>query len=201
MKLNISALILAAGHSSRMGKNKFALELAKGLSFLENIVSAYVKIGCDSIVVVTNRDGVEYFNTYLKNKYRKLRLVENYKIDKGRSYSIKLGLKKTENGNYVFIHNVDNPFADTKILKMMYTGIGNHDFVRLINNGRGGHPVLISPKIAEAILKTKENDFNLKTVLESHEGIKIEVADSNILININTVDDYEKFTFAQSGKG
>ncbi|NOY50030.1 MAG: NTP transferase domain-containing protein [Chlorobi bacterium] len=201
MKHTSSAVILAAGHSSRMGKNKFAIELANGMTFLENIIIAYDKMECNSIVVVANSDGAAFFNSFLKNKYRGLQLAENHDVDRGRSYSIRLGLEKLKNCQSVFVHNVDNPYADPEILKMMIERIKDYDFVRILNKGRGGHPVLLSAKIIEEILSLKVEDINLKNILTSNKGVGLEVSNSNILININTVDDYEKFTFAQSGTG
>ncbi len=201
MKHNSSAVILAAGHSSRMGKNKFALELANGMTFLENIIIAYDKMECNSIVVVANRGGAAFFKSFLKNKYRRLQLVENHEVDRGRPYSIRLGLEKLKNCHSVFIHNVDNPFADSAILKMMDESIRDNDYVRILYKGRGGHPVLLSAKIIKEILSLKVEAINLKTILTSNKGVDLEVSNSNILININTVDDYEKFTFAQSKTG
>ncbi|MCK5839504.1 MAG: NTP transferase domain-containing protein, partial [Bacteroidales bacterium] len=52
-----SAVILAAGRSTRMGRPKFALRFAKNLTFLEKIITGYSSFGCRQIIVVLNEQG------------------------------------------------------------------------------------------------------------------------------------------------
>ena len=56
-----SIIILAAGKSSRMGENKFALKYDNNLSFIEKIIETYRDFKCEEIVIVLNKKGIEVF--------------------------------------------------------------------------------------------------------------------------------------------
>ena len=55
-----------------------------------------------------------------------------------------------------------------------------------------GHPILIHKSLKEAILK-EPMDTTLKDFRNRYDFITIEVEDSNILVDIDTQYDYEKY--------
>ncbi len=60
---NISAVILAAGTSGRMKKNKTELMFDNKRTFFEKIASEYINFGCKEIIAVLNE---ESYNSLLK---------------------------------------------------------------------------------------------------------------------------------------
>jgi molybdenum cofactor cytidylyltransferase len=190
---NTNALILAAGLSTRMGKPKHALKLSNGSTFLESLVRQYLDFGCDKIVVVLNPVGLQSGEDSVFLKHRGVSFVENPMPEQGRFLSIKLGLKILGYDLPVFMQNVDNPFAAKRVLEKLKKHISDFDFVKPVYEGKGGHPVLLGPKTISASLKQPSTDLNFKNFLESFIGTKVEVDDENILININTPEDYERF--------
>lgn len=189
---NCSVIILAAGHSSRMGAPKFALPFKNGKIFLEVIISRYEEFGCYNIIVVLNEDG----HKLIRDK--NIEIAENIIVainpypDKGRFFSIQTGINNVKNDSPVFIHNVDNPFVNLAMLKKMLLSL-NSDFVVPVFNGRGGHPVLLSPGICNKLKNEKNAEINFRDFLASFKKTKLQVADNNILVNINTREEYDKY--------
>lgn len=192
MNRKCATIILAAGESKRMGQPKFALPMPNGNTFLENITIKYAEFGCQNIVVVLNKEGLVLINKFSQNLPSQTLLVLNPNPDLGRFSSIKAGLKQIDD-NYVFIHNVDNPFANAELLKQIYDAKKEEHVIKPIVSGRGGHPVLISRKVIDCILIEKENNLNFKEYLKKFQSKEIVVHDETISYNINTYDEYLEF--------
>ena len=187
-----SAVILAAGRSSRMGVPKFALKFNNQNTFLEEIIEKYNSFGCNEIVVVVNSEGVSVLD---KNKIKlsdKIKVFINEHLEWERFYSIKLGLKKSNNYHPVFIHNVDNPFVNLNILSSLFDEITATNFVVPEFKNKGGHPILISEKIIKNIISEEKNDLNFRDFLKRFEKKNIEVDDERILVNVNSEKEYGK---------
>jgi len=182
-----SAVILAAGNSSRMGVPKMSLKFNAKSNFLENIVSEILTCGADEIVVVVNAKA-NFQKDFFATKF-----VVNTHPDWGRFHSLKLGLNGVKNIEKVLIINVDNPFINAKVIDNLVMESNDIDFVYPTYEGKGGHPFLINKKVVTSIINESNIHFNLKEFLKSFNGKSIHVLDEKILANINTKEDYEKF--------
>ena len=76
----ISALILAAGNSERMGRDKASLPYGNGLTFAGQLISAYSQAGCNPIIMVVNNR----VNPAIPDP-GKVQFVLNDHVEKGRS--------------------------------------------------------------------------------------------------------------------
>ncbi len=189
---NCSAIILAAGRSSRMGMPKFALQFSENRTFLDEIIDQYRIFGCKKIVVVINKEGLIFLQKRSKKFAGNIAFIENTHLDRERFYSIKLGIQNVENNFPVFIHNVDNPFIDQKVLERLYS-LSSKDYIVPVFNGNGGHPILLSRNVAGEILKETKNDLIFSVFLKKFEKTRVDVRDKNILININTREEYDRW--------
>lgn len=192
MQVDRSVIILAAGHSSRMGKPKFSLELSDGRTFLEHIVDQYFSFGCKSIILVLNEEVSKHLETININKQTNIQCVINSHPEFERYYSIKVGLSVLGNDNYVFIHNADNPYANQNILKELYNHRSEADYIKPIYKGRGGHPILISPLVVKDINSIENYNIRFNDFLKKYTAKEISTDDNKILVNINTIFDYSK---------
>ena len=192
MKANCSALILAAGISNRMGKPKLMLQMDNNITFLENIANKYNEFGCSKIIVVLNNEGIDLLKLLNIKLPSQTILVLNNHLEFGRFYSIYLGAEQVSS-DYVFIQNVDNPYAHKEVLSQLYKNKQSNGYVVPVLKGRGGHPVLISRKIINKIQSENEFDYNLKDYLTQFSKNEVEIIDDSILLNINTPDDYKAF--------
>lgn len=190
MQEKTSVIILAAGYSSRMKQLKLSLRLSGGKTFLENIINQYVEFGCKEIIVVINKEGSEYLKNNPIDVACKIKFVLNEHPEYERFFSIKTGLSILNKGNFVFIHNVDNPIISKKTLSLIYFQRLNADWIKPVFRNRGGHPILISNKVVEEIVSIKDFKVHLNHFLENYSCKSVEIEDNNILLNVNTQKDY-----------
>ncbi|MGE0090177.1 MAG: NTP transferase domain-containing protein [Bacteroidales bacterium] len=191
--INYSVIILAAGKSSRMGAPKWSLRFNEKSSFIENIISEYYSFGCKEILLVINE--TDYSSFVGKNYHltKNVKVVINKHPEWDRFYSLKLGVGELEKDQPVFIHNVDNPFVNCDVLSKLFENINGSDVVIPEYEGRGGHPILISNKIIEKVLSSKEDILHFKEFMNQFSKAKINIDDKRILVNINSLDEYLQY--------
>lgn len=112
MKKTISAVIVAAGKSTRMGQNKILLKIL-GKSVLERTVEAIMKTNiCDEIIVVASEENIPAFSQELKD-------IEEVRVIKGgetRGESAYKGVLAAS-GDFVLIHDGARPLVTEEIIK------------------------------------------------------------------------------------
>jgi molybdenum cofactor cytidylyltransferase len=183
----ISVLLLAAGNSERMGRYKASLPYGNGLTFAGQLVTVYIQAGCNSIIMVVNNS----VNPAIPDP-GKVEFVLNEHVEKGRSWSILLGLQRVPCGHSCFIQNIDNPYADPVLLRQMCEAIRPERYIVPVFGGRGGHPILLGSTVVDELRK-RNNIRDLRETLK--EFVRFEVLSSNerIHLNINTPEDYLNF--------
>ena len=189
-----SVVILAAGTSSRFGKNKAFLKYNSEHTFLEKIVSTYYNSGIkDGYLVVNN----ETFNDLKNYKFQNFKIIINSEPQNGRLYSLKLAVEKMDNYNYCFIQNIDNPFVNPDLIQKLITNCENCDYIVPTFDGKNGHPALISSKVLKLISKS-DYSFGIKEVLKQFAKKNVIVNDKSVLYNINTIEEYKSiFKFVE----
>ncbi len=191
---DFSVLILAAGFSGRMGVPKFSLPYDKNQTFLTKIIRSYQSAGCKKIVVVVNRTGQEFLREhefFCDNS--DISMVLNTFPERERFYSLQTGLKRFQDGRPVFIQNIDNPFVQPALLHRLAESFSAESFVVPYYNGRGGHPVLLSGKIVSDLMASPDYRQNMRDFLQAYPKIYCPVEDEEILVNINSRQEYKKY--------
>ncbi len=185
-----SVLILAGGESSRMGKSKAFLKYDASKTFLEKIVEEYLLANIEKIILVINKSTLTYENKQILTQFdKKHTLIYNENPEKGRLYSLRLGLRFLNDYKSCFIQNIDNPFVNTKLINNMIPLIKNDSWVSPTYNSKGGHPVLISNSICKTILENDNDSDTLRSILRKFHKIKM-LSNKTVLTNINTEEDY-----------
>lgn len=188
-----SVLILAGGNSTRMKFPKPWLKI-DNTTFLEKIIKTYQSFGIKNIVVIINQKFcIEPWESKIKFLKKQAIIIENTAVEKGRLYSIQLGLQQLADADFVFIQNIDNPFIDKIILEKLQhnrceTGVTVPTF-----NQKGGHPILINRSIKEQIINNFNSSSTLHDVINQFDRKNVEVENESILININTPEEYKKY--------
>jgi len=191
-----SAIILAAGKSGRMGTHKFALKLPDGKAFLEHIAEQYSLFGCKKIIVVVNPEGRGFISENPLVLPDILSFTINQHPEYERFYSLQCGLKELTAENAVFVHNVDNPIVDQKVLLKLMENITANGLVKPVYKNHGGHPILLGREAVRLISQEKDSSINLREYLVRFKRKSIEVDNAGILLNINTLEDYQEFLIA-----
>ena len=193
LKCNTSVVILAGGKSDRMNFPKPFLPYDTKRTFIDKIVYEYNKFGCREVIVVLNEDlNCSQWHEFLSILSKEAIIVYNSFNYLGRFYSVQLGIKALENNDYCFIQNIDSPFIDSELLKKLYDSKTNNGYVVPEYEGKGGHPVLIGKDVINSIKEEKNISINLKDKLRQFDRKTIDTESDNVLVNINTLEDYQK---------
>ncbi len=193
MKTTFGVIILAGGKSERMVYPKPFL-LLNGKTFLQNIAEEYYNSEVKESCLVINEEfsegswksHFEQIKPYIKN-------IEKTDPIQGRFHSIKLGIKNVLRTDFVFIHNIDNPFISSTLIKKLQRHSLVDGYTQLHHQGHHGHPVLISQKIISHINGMKDNDHNLRNVLKGFPEKNVETDEVRILANLNTDKEYKSY--------
>ncbi|TVQ13638.1 MAG: hypothetical protein EA361_09285 [Bacteroidetes bacterium] len=187
---NHHTIILAAGHSSRMGVPKWKLSMPSGETFLEYIVREYSRAGIAPVVVVNDQQEGLLFQEMLPEN---LQIAVNPHPEKGRMYSLQCGLGLIKDAGPCFVHNIDNPFVSSSLIEKMAGALQGHDYLVPVCKDKGGHPLLINEKVATAVLNCPEPLPVLRDFLKNFNGYRMDFPDERILLNINTPQAYRSF--------
>jgi CTP:molybdopterin cytidylyltransferase MocA len=193
LEQNFSAIILAAGKSERLGYPKLSLKYNKENSFIEQIAMKFKTFGCNEIMAVVNQSGYDYIQKHGLKLPINLKLVINEHTEWHRFYSLKTGANGLTGTQVVFVHNVDNPFVNHEVLHNLLVNSNKADYIIPEFNKKGGHPFLISSKIVNDLKTSDFDQKHLKDFLSQYSRLRVPVSDENILVNINTLDEYKKY--------
>lgn len=183
----ISAVIPAAGTSQRMGIAKATLKTDFHLTFAGHLVDSFIAYGCKPVVMVVN----EMFDPAACQTGDAV-IVLNRRLDKGRSWSVLLGLKRVPEHHACFIQNVDNPFVNPALLDKLAGSVTVNSYVIPLCNGQGGHPILLGSEVVDH-LRELEDLTDFRQALKGFAGFKVPFDDERILLNINTPADYRAY--------
>ncbi|MCP4458338.1 MAG: NTP transferase domain-containing protein [Cytophagales bacterium] len=179
-----------------MGFPKPWLSINGEATFLEHLVKVYSDHGVDKIAVVLNNAFYsDPWMDHIRNIEKHSLVIKNDQLGKGRLHSIRIGLEKLKDTEFVFIQNIDNPYIDSKVIDALRESANPNGVSIPTFKGKGGHPVLISNKITMSLMEGYNIRDTLHNVFDEFERRYIEVENENVLININTPKEYSRMQF------
>ncbi len=190
----ISAIVLAAGNSSRMGTDNKMLLPFRGSTVIGTVISALEQSLVDEIIVVKNHETnisqeLDYGN--------KVKFVTNSAANQGLTTSIQCGINKASSStNGYLICLGDMPLlTKTDYNILIKKSLKSENKVILIPkfNNKRGNPVLFSSHFKEDILLL-EDKSGCKPVVIANKDLVIEVpfSTNNCHIDIDTMEDYKR---------
>ncbi len=188
---HITALVLAAGFSSRMKRFKPLLPLEQ-TTVVERCVNLFRDAGIDDIRVVVGHRA----NELIPHLDRLgVRWTMNNRFQEGMFSSVQAGVHDLEDSRYsFFMLPVDIPLVRrTTVLDLLQAFETEKGDVWYPNfMGRRGHPPLISTKFRSALLAW-EGEGGLRAFLaEQHpRTVDVDVADEHILIDMDSPEHYK----------
>ena len=198
-KQKLSAIYLAAGNSSRMGRNKLALPL--GNSFLGcKALQTAIKVGLfEKIVVIIKADDSLQWINPLKN-LENLVFIPINESTEGLSVSLKIGIEHVMDygADGAMILLADQPFITGDTLRQLVTIFQENtdcSFVAASHQGIIQPPLIVSKEIFHEFKRLRGDEGARKLFRESNEiqGISIDVQKESL----TDIDTYEEYVFWQ----
>ena len=192
--MKISALILAAGESKRMGeKHKLLLPFA-GKTIVECTVDAILQANVEEVIVVLGHEA-EAVRQVLGN--RAINVVYNADYRSGMASSIHAGLAAVSpSAAAVMIALADQPLiqpAELNLLIGAFSQAENKTIAMPAFNGQRGNPVIFDWRYRDEMLKLK-GDVGGKSILARHPDavLEVEMPARNILEDVDTAEGYAR---------
>ena len=196
----ISAIVLAAGLSSRMnGENKL-IKKVNGVPLINHTVKNILGSTVNEIIVIVGHERNILRDLIKENK--KIKIIYNKDYESGMSSSVKVGLesisKKTE---AFFISLADMPNVNqniyNKLIKAKYKYNKKlklehkKEIIIPTYKGENGNPVLFSIHMKEKIMKIK-GDQGAKVLIESNKNktLNIPIKNDGIILDFDKPEDF-----------
>jgi len=188
----VTAIVLAAGKSERMGQNKLLLPFGSK-RVIEHTVDQLVASIVDAIVVVLGSKATEIKEII---GLRPVKTVYNPDYANGMSTSLSIGLQAISGGvSHVLVVLGDQPLVRSNTYDLLITKAQTNNkglFVPTFQ-GKRGNPIVIASKFFNEVLR-QSGDIGGRELLinKADEVMEVPVDDMGVLININTDDEYQK---------
>ena len=191
----ISAVILAAGESRRMGKQNKLLLPVGGEALLVKLVTSVCASDVGQVLVVIGHEA-EKIRREL-NEFP-LNFVYNPNFSEGMTTSIKYGVKVVSHEcDGLLICLGDMPFINTsEINKLIHAYVQNRIkekklIVVPVFQGKRGNPVLFSSEFRNDILDHKKESGCKGVIRNNSESVmEIQMDNDNILLDVDTQEDF-----------
>jgi molybdenum cofactor cytidylyltransferase len=190
MQPMISAIILAAGESKRMGEPKQLMPFGQS-TILEKAIDNLLSSAVNEIIVVLGYKAEEVLKT-IATKPVKIAINPDYK--QGMSTSIIAGLSLiARQAQAVMLALGDQPLVDSQTINQLIEEFYNHDkgIVVPTYHGKRGHPVIFAIKYKQKLLGLT-GDIGGREVIKDHPDDILEVAvdSESVISDIDTINDY-----------
>lgn len=194
IKKQVTAIVLAAGKSTRMGQQKLLMPF-EGRSMVATVANKIAGSVSSRTIVVTGSDRgkiEEELEAY------PVFFINNERFEEGMLTSVKAGVAATdpETDGYLVLLG-DQPMVSEAVINRLISVFqkGGKGLLIPVFRGKRGHPVLIGSKYKNEI-KILNPEIGLRDLFLKHpddiQEIEVELAE--VLRDIDTPGDYERET-------
>jgi molybdenum cofactor cytidylyltransferase len=191
----ISAVILSAGESSRMGRPKALLPI-DGQTFIEKIVGTLKATPVGKIIVVLGHNVVELRQ---RIEHLPVEILVNLDYQLGQLSSLHVAVRRLQAENDcdgMLVHLVDHPYIERSLVdEMIRRFYESKKFIVVPRCGdKRGHPVIFSRALFGELLGAPM-DQGAKAVVNAHREDTVEIATDyeGIAVDIDTPEIYKKY--------
>jgi len=190
----ISAILLAAGESKRMGELKQLMPFGQNTTIVEQAIDNLLSSAVNEVIVVVGYRAEEVIKSIV-GKPVKIAINLNYR--QGMSTSIIAGLNLVDSrAQAVMLTLGDQPLINSQTINRLIEEFHNHDrgIAIPIYQSRRGHPIIFAIKYKEKLLELK-GDIGGRQIVKDHPDDILEVAVNagGIITDIDTISDYQSY--------
>ncbi len=190
----LSAILLAAGESRRMGSPKALLHY-QGQTFIERICTAFLTAGVDELIVVLGARAEEIARAL--PVHPALRTVVNSRYAQGQLSSLMVGIGAlSPESEAVVVNLVDHPMVSSETITAVIDSFRAAPIPIVIASyqGKRGHPVLFASSVYGEILAAPLDQGAKVVVRKDPARVReLPLEDPGILADIDTPEDYARF--------
>jgi molybdenum cofactor cytidylyltransferase len=192
---SVVALILAAGQSSRMGRDKALLQYQGG-TFLQIIMQNLREAGVDRAVVVLGHHAAEIQQTIDLDRAQVV-VNENYRL--GQTSSLQAGLKALDlpATDGILLCLVDHPAVSADLMRRILLAHreSGAPVVVPVYKGQRGHPIFIGRALFEELLALKTTDGANSVIRKYHDSTRwLSVDQEGVLLDVDRPEDYRRLS-------
>ena len=187
----IAVIVLAAGASTRMGRQKLTLPLPDGRPLVRAAVELVLAADLDDVVVVLGREA-EAVASALRGL--PIRTVVNPRYAEGQSTSLRAGLDAlAQDTEAAVVALGDQPLPDPRLLRQLveaFRASGRPIVAPLYRDGRG-NPVLFASSVFDELRRVEGDRGGRPVVARDLERVAEVPVDAPMPADIDTPEDYE----------
>ncbi len=190
----ISAILLAAGESRRMGQeNKLIFQLGKS-TLIKKVVKSYCKASFSEILVVV---GYEWKKITQELAGLPISLIYNENYRTGMTSSIHKGLQHMVSSTGFLLGTTDTPGISIKhldnLLKAYETNFHNQLIIRSHAGEIISHPSVFAPSY-KSLLQDCDEPNGCKSVIQNYRKHWLLVeTEETVLVDIDTQQEYKEW--------
>ncbi len=191
----ISAILLGAGESKRMGFDKLSLPWGKRTVF-EQCFETLLHSRVGEVVIVRSLQSLQSKGVMNLSGGKKIKMITNPRPAKGMSTSIRKGLGAIRPGSDgILIALGDQPFLKARTINSLIHAFeqGKGRIIVPSFRGRTGHPVIFHRAYKQELMNLK-GDVGGRSVVERHrEDVwVVRVKSIGVVKDMDTWQDYEE---------
>ena len=184
--MKINAILMASGLSQRMGENKLMLEF-KGKKIYEHTLDLLEEVGFDEVIVASS-----YKEILEDARARGFVAVENADNEIGKSSSIKLGVRKTDEDANMMFFVADQPLLRKETCEKLIESFKENKLMTYPVVGmRRGAPVIFPASFRERLLSLEADQGGMIFAKDGKTN-KVPIENEDELLDIDTIEAYEK---------
>ena len=189
----IAAVVLAAGLSTRMGRNKLLVDI-HGQPLVRRVIRTIEASRARPVIVVTGHDR-EAVGAALAGT--EAAIVHNAAYRDGLSTSLRTGISGVEHCDAAIILLADMPAVSSSLIDRMlaaYDPANGRAICVATRHGRRGNPVLFDRKYFPDLMAIS-GDIGARNVIARHAQLvcEVEADDDAPMIDLDTPDDVQRF--------
>lgn len=191
----VSAVIPAAGMSTRMGQNKLLMSF-KGKSLIAHAVDTLLASEVDEVVVVLGHEAEKVME---KLEGKQVKFVKNPNYREGLSTSVRAGVTAVSPmALAIMIYLADQPLLETRDVDRLIRAFAqarqlNKSIVVPFFHGQRGNPVILDTSYRDAILDVV-GDVGCKRVIRRNPErvFVVEMEADHVVRDVDRIEEFEK---------
>ena len=186
----VSAVVLAAGESRRMGQPKLLMPLGRS-SILAHTIDNLLSSRVSEVIVVVGCEADEAIKAIAG---RPVKIATNPAYHRGMSTSMIAGLNLVHDRSVaIMLVLADQPFIDSETVDRLIEEFNNHHkgIAIPVCQGRRGHPVIFAIKYKEELRRVRGDVGGRQVIMQHPDDIlEVSVSSEGIKIDIDDISDY-----------